>query len=350
MKQFSGRRPVKKKDDKTKDDKTKDDKTKDDKTKNESAKSNTTKSKKVDSSGKLLYINTKALDNLFSADVLKYDNNDDNNNDNENRYDIFMTLDADLPSTLNSLIAIGMYFINDKFIISENDLSDQSSSLSNHPNFCFNVLQDTMNLMMSDRFIHNTIDFVQLLQRKFLKYIFFDFFGQSKKNINISQYLTYLYPLYIPKKDDVICIEPEYDYVILPCDSDVLQKAGDSKLESFLDSFQYCCKLQDLYKKPSEKYKDDYVNYICKYTMKYQLRWIITTDSSTQLDCSIPLLNSQLFIRLSKNSFLKISNNLASIVPVDDIFNYYFRYFCYEKLPLNLHKDYVRSLVFKDAK
>ncbi|KAK8887638.1 hypothetical protein M9Y10_038691 [Tritrichomonas musculus] len=357
MRQFSGRKPVKKTDDKTKDGKTKDGKTKDDKTKNENtknenAKNNTTKSKKVDSSGKLLNINTKALVDLFSADVLKYDenNNDDNNNDDENRYDIFMTLDADLPSTLNSLIAIGIYFINAKFIISENDLSDQSSSLSNHPNFCFNILQDAMNLMMSDRFIHNTIDFVKLLQRKFLKYIFFDFFGQSKKNINISQHLTYLYPLYIPKKEDIICIEPEYDYVILPCDSDVLQKAGDSKLESFLDSFQYCCKLQDLYKKPSEKYKDDYVNYICKYTMKYQLRWIITTDSSTQLDCSIPLLNSQLFIRLSKNSFLKISNNLASIVPVYDIFNYYFRYFCYEKLPLNLHKDYVRSLVFKDAK
>ena len=75
MRQFSGRKPVKKTDGKTKDGKTKDDKTKNENTKNENAKNNTIKSKKVDSSGKLLNINTKALVDLFSADVLKYDEN-----------------------------------------------------------------------------------------------------------------------------------------------------------------------------------------------------------------------------------------------------------------------------------
>lgn len=236
-------------------------------------------------------------------------------------YNFNEMFEANLPSSLNSLITIGIYLMNKIFILTEKEYTENSHKLTERPNFQYEVISDSEHSkILSSPYPYDSIKVIQILQRKFMKYIYLGFVD----NNNLDEYSKAV-QLCIPKSG----IPPHYNYLILPFLGQFTKKP------IITESFQYCYKHDEL----KDKKDDEAIKYLNMYTMRYEIRWIIMINTNNEKETSCPLPNSALYFKAEKDRpiYYKFYNNLFSVVEEEDIFQDTWKplYICYEKVQLS---------------
>ena len=182
------------------------------------------------------------VDNFLKYKQIKPTKNEENRATSNIFYNFNEMFEANLPNSLNSLITIGIYLMNKIFILTEKEYTENSHKLTDRPNFQYEVIRDSEHLkILSSPYPYDSIKVIQILQKKFMKYIYLGFvtdIDDYSKNIQ----------LYIPNSG----IPPHYNYLILPYYGQFTKKA-------ITETFQYCYRYDELRDK-----KDDEA-YVIKY-------------------------------------------------------------------------------------
>lgn len=265
------------------------------------------------------------LSDLIGKPLTSSAANDAKNDDVESLHtQILPILKANLPSSLHSLIALGMYLLNPKVLIAEMELCDFRSGLRDHPSLRTSPL-DSPFLHRND-FIYDTSKFIKQLERKFMTTIYYAPPFSVKGN---SLYKNLTIPDYHPMIKSETHLA--YRYLIL------------NKINNQSNTIE-TCPIQDIfmfnyvYNAPehhdtsiSNDEKTRFMEEFKNTAIPFELRWAITGSDNLN---EISIGTAVLYVRIDNNYFLRVQNDNYQVVSLEDIDETkpYYAYVCYERV------------------